>query len=230
MSRAKKDVEIRFPEFRDAFLELMGDMTIKEFSDKLGMSRATVGFYAAGQRIPDALGIKVIAEKCNVSADWLLGLSDCKKMNNQHVLATDLGLSECAIETLKFWAQDRSATSLIATINLLIEQEYISPEGYSCSTPVLSGIDSYLTIMIPKQEDTLWFGDESIIETIKKLSGNMTLDRFATNSTNAAYSVSKSDIVEHVFLSRIEDNLKRLKNNKTAPSADTPGTAKGQQT
>lgn len=75
MSRAKKTTPIRFPEFQAAFNELMGDMTIKDFADKLGMSRATVGFYSAGQRIPDALGIRSISEKCGVSADWLLGLT-----------------------------------------------------------------------------------------------------------------------------------------------------------
>ena len=81
MSRAKKDTPPRFPEFRDAFLELMGDMTLDQFSKKLEMSRATVGFYAAGQRIPDALGLKKIAEKCNVSADWLLGISKARSRN-----------------------------------------------------------------------------------------------------------------------------------------------------
>ena len=68
MNRAKKAEPARFPEFQAAFVELMGDMTIKEFADKLGMSRATVGFYTAGQRIPDALGVRAIAEKCGVSA------------------------------------------------------------------------------------------------------------------------------------------------------------------
>ena len=76
MGREKKKAPARFPAFQKAFVELMGDMTIQEFADKLGMSRATVGFYSAGQRIPDAWGIKTIAEKCGVSADWLLGLSE----------------------------------------------------------------------------------------------------------------------------------------------------------
>lgn len=88
MSRAKKDAPVRFPEFQVAFNELMGDMTIKDFADKLGMSRATVGFYSAGQRIPDALGIKTIAEKCGVSADWLLGRSGGVKELNPDAINT----------------------------------------------------------------------------------------------------------------------------------------------
>jgi len=101
MNRARKSSPPRFPEFRNAFLDLMGDMTIQEFADKLGMSRATVGFYAAGQRIPDALGLKVIAEKCEVSADWLLGLSQVKSRNGEiNQVCNYLALSEEAIQNL----------------------------------------------------------------------------------------------------------------------------------
>ena len=102
MSRAKKEEAPRFPEFRAAFLDLMGDMTLQEFADKLGMSRATVGFYAAGKRIPDALGIKTIAEKCNVSADWLLGLSKVKSARfDVHAFCERTGLSEKSFQVLE---------------------------------------------------------------------------------------------------------------------------------
>ena len=102
MSRAKKEEAPRFPEFRAAFLDLMGDMTLQEFADKLEMSRATVGFYAAGKRIPDALGIKAIAEKCNVSADWLLGLSNAKSTDEDvKSICKYLELSESAVSALK---------------------------------------------------------------------------------------------------------------------------------
>ena len=57
--------------FTRRFRELQGERSNKEFSDFLGISRQTVGFYCNGDRIPDALGIKTIAEKCGVSADWL---------------------------------------------------------------------------------------------------------------------------------------------------------------
>ena len=103
MNRAKKTEPARFPEFQAAFVELMGDMTIKEFADKLGMSRATVGFYSAGQRIPDAWGIKIIAEKCGVSADWLLGLSRVQSRDGElKQVCNYTGLSEDAIKNICF--------------------------------------------------------------------------------------------------------------------------------
>lgn len=103
MSRVKKEGSARFPEFQAAFVELMGDMTIKEFADKLGMSRATVGFYSAGQRIPDAQGIKIIAEKCGVSADWLLGLSRVQSRDGElKQVCNYTGLSEDAIKNICF--------------------------------------------------------------------------------------------------------------------------------
>lgn len=101
MNRAKKAEPARFPEFQAAFVELMGDMTIKEFADKLGMSRATVGFYSAGQRIPDALGIKTIAEKCEVSADWLLGLSKERTTDvDIRLICNKTGLKQKVIENI----------------------------------------------------------------------------------------------------------------------------------
>lgn len=111
MSRAKKAVPSRFPEFQGAFVELMGDMTIQEFADKLGMSRATVGFYSAGQRIPDALGIRTIAEKCGVSADWLLGLTEYPYKEQQTYNLEDMGFSSEAAEVLYTMS---SAVALVA--------------------------------------------------------------------------------------------------------------------
>ena len=71
-------MERRMPVFADRFIELRGKRTQEEFAKFLGISRPTVGFYESGQRIPDALILRQIAEKCNVSADYLLGLTDEK--------------------------------------------------------------------------------------------------------------------------------------------------------
>lgn len=99
MKREKKNV--RFPIFRERFLQLKGDKTTVEFAQHLGMSRATVGFYEAGERIPDALGVEKICRVCNVSADWLLGLSAAKTMNiTTQAICQETGLSEKAVEAL----------------------------------------------------------------------------------------------------------------------------------
>lgn len=74
--------EARFPKFHERLLELQGKMTTTEFAKKLGLSRATVGFYLAGTRIPDALGVCEIAKKCGVSSDYLLGLTNSKSSDN----------------------------------------------------------------------------------------------------------------------------------------------------
>ena len=68
----------RFPLFAERFAKLRGDMTQGEFAEFLGLSRPTVGFYENGSRLPDALCLKTIAVKCGVSADWLLGLTECQ--------------------------------------------------------------------------------------------------------------------------------------------------------
>lgn len=101
MGRAKKEPGIRFPEFRDRFRELMGDQTIEKFSKTLGISRASVGFYIAGDRIPDALGVANIAKKCSVSADWLLGLvNDPTNEQDLKTISEKTGLSSLAVKEI----------------------------------------------------------------------------------------------------------------------------------
>ena len=69
---------VRLPMFKLAMHILKGSMSTDEFAKKLGIARATVGFYISGERVPDAVGVVKIAEACNVSTDWLLGLSPVK--------------------------------------------------------------------------------------------------------------------------------------------------------
>lgn len=68
----------RIPMFRDHLRELMGDLSTTDFAKKIGLSRQTVGFYLNGDRIPDCETLAQICSKCDVSADWLLGLSKVK--------------------------------------------------------------------------------------------------------------------------------------------------------
>lgn len=125
MGRAKKDAPVRFPAFQAAFNELMKDMTIKDFADKLEMSRATVGFYSAGQRIPDAIGIKTIAEKCGVSADWLLGLSDISTTDCEiKQVCKYTGLTQASVEELHgLSVHDDGINAVLSFINTFLSSK-----------------------------------------------------------------------------------------------------------
>lgn len=95
------NASFRFPDFQKRFSLLRGDMTQAEFADFLGLSRPTVGLYESGQRIPDAQVLKRIAEKCGVSADYLLGLTTVESSSLSVRKICDLtGLSEITVKTL----------------------------------------------------------------------------------------------------------------------------------
>lgn len=94
-------MERKMPIFADRFLELRGKRTQEEFAKFLGISRPTVGFYEAGQRLPDALVLRQIAEKCNVSADYLLGLTDEKTPEQDiQAICKKTGLCESSIKSI----------------------------------------------------------------------------------------------------------------------------------
>ena len=88
--------------FKERFHELRGEKTQEKFAKFLGMSRPTVGFYENGDRIPDLKVIINICEKCGVTADWLLGISDIKSADPDKQTACEYtGLSEKTVDMIK---------------------------------------------------------------------------------------------------------------------------------
>lgn len=99
MKRVEKR-EPRLKAFSDRFelLRKERDLSNTDFSKFLEMSRQTVGFYLNGERVPDALTLIKIAEKCNVSVDWLLGLSNAMTQNQDiQSICRHIGLSESIV-------------------------------------------------------------------------------------------------------------------------------------
>ena len=142
----------RVPIFSKRLLELKGNRNNIEFAECLGISRQTVGFYLNGERVPDAENIKLIAEKCNVSADWLLGLSDVKRVKPELAsVCAYTGLSENAVSQL-------ISPTKSEVINLLLENEYMITQKLLNSARNISAVNGavieaiyrYLTIDIPK--------------------------------------------------------------------------------
>lgn len=90
--------ENRLPVFTRRFRELQGERSNTEFADFLGLSRQTVGFYCNGDRLPDVITLMQIAERCNVSTDYLLGLTDVHTSDmNVKAICEYIGLNESTI-------------------------------------------------------------------------------------------------------------------------------------
>lgn len=109
----------RLPIFTERFRELQEDRSNTEFAEFLEISRQTVGFYCNGDRVPDALTLIKIAEKCNVSSDWLLGLSSERSTNaDMRKICEFTGLSELAVENL---ANRKNRSPIIDVYKYLLE-------------------------------------------------------------------------------------------------------------
>lgn len=115
----------RFPIFAERFAQLRAERTQKEFAEFLELSRPTVGFYENGTRLPDALVLCQIAEKCNVSSDWLLGLTDDKTVDaDVRQVCNYTGLCEDAVKSLNGYKKDSPAEKAkISMVNLLLEDD-----------------------------------------------------------------------------------------------------------
>ena len=84
--------------FAERLLEIRGDMSQKVFAKKLGVSRGSISLYEQGKRLPDIEVLRNIAEKFNVSCDWLVGLTDTKVIEPDIKTACETtGLSDKAV-------------------------------------------------------------------------------------------------------------------------------------
>jgi len=62
--------------FSKRLLELVGDQPVAAFARFVGIGQNSIDRYLKMQRTPNGDAIRQIAQAANVSADWLLGLSD----------------------------------------------------------------------------------------------------------------------------------------------------------
>lgn len=100
-AKKRKKPDGRFPVFQERLQEVVGRRSVTEFAKELQISRQTLGFYLNGDRIPDALTLANICERCGISADWLLGLSETKSSNfSIRAVCKATQLSESAVAAL----------------------------------------------------------------------------------------------------------------------------------
>jgi transcriptional regulator with XRE-family HTH domain len=198
----------RLPIFTERFRELQGEKTNTEFADFLGISRQTVGFYCNGDRVPDALTLIKISQKCGVSADWLLGLSDYKNKETESTSAKELGLSE---KSVNFLARHILKPDFISTINLLIEDAanmYADPDG---SESVLENIVRLFEV-VPFELSSRWF-----VATDGKLYTAEQASSLQEEYNNLVDKIFISDIIEVILLDKIKRGLQLLKIDSDYP-------------
>lgn len=114
----------RLPIFRERLNDLLkqlGDISTTEFSKKVGLSRQTMGFYLNGDRIPDAETLLLICEKCNISSDWLLGLSNDHK--RKPCAVDELGISSKAVERISRLKNSAYSEKILRGMNTLFESK-----------------------------------------------------------------------------------------------------------
>ncbi len=104
--------------FTKRFDKLRGSRSNTEFAAFLGLSRQTVGFYLNGERVPDFNSLIIIAQKCQVPVDYLLGLSDTKSYDaDLQAVCKYTGLSGEAVERLH---EPDTTLPLHTLINLML--------------------------------------------------------------------------------------------------------------
>ena len=146
----------RLPIFTERFRKLQGDRSNTEFAEFLEISRQTVGFYCNGDRVPDALTLKQIAEKCNISADWLLGITENPTVDaNIKAACKATGLSEKAIKNIKsiLGMENRKdfVFSIQNTLNKFLESGFLGDVIRSVAAPIGKGSTDFIS-RLPNNE------------------------------------------------------------------------------
>ena len=150
--RQSTEKKNRLPILRERLNILLGEMSTKEFADNIGLSRQTMGFYLNGDRIPDSETLLQICKKCNVSSDWLLGLSNDRQRTPAAV--DSLGLSEKAVEMVQNIRSLDDSTDILAGLSIILEGAntiFISKAVKLLADAIQTEADSMTSTLIPPQ-------------------------------------------------------------------------------
>lgn len=91
------------------------ELTQKELAETLNISTVSVSSYETGTKTPSLDMVKNIAQKCNVSIDWLCGLSDNMTLDNH--ITTYKELFRLFITVLDVRYQKEQPNSIIDVID-----------------------------------------------------------------------------------------------------------------
>jgi len=195
--------------FQDRVNKVRGELSQAKFAKKIGVARATIGFYEVGKRTPDAKTLKKIADSCGISIDWLLGVTDIESGNADDVAVEKrLGLEEDAIKKLEELKRYEDTpknhhpnyvtenTNVLKTINLLLKHEDV------CNT--LFNIAAYIHSDL---EDIELDGDDFVMHLLSLMNksskkevvvlGEQLRDMFLVGSQKSIVKLGEITITEN---------------------------------
>lgn len=92
--------------FSKRLKQLRGNKSQDDVAKDIGISRGALSYYEKGERNPDINILSSIAKYYNVSADYLLGLSDTPTLSvEEKAICDTIGLSQNSVDILKIHAQ-----------------------------------------------------------------------------------------------------------------------------
>ena len=92
--------------FSKRLKQLRGNKSQDDVAKDIGISRGALSYYEKGERNPDINILSSIAKYYNVSADYLLGLSDTPTLSvEEKAICDTIGLSKNSVDILKIHAQ-----------------------------------------------------------------------------------------------------------------------------
>lgn len=94
-----------------------------KLADVTGLNRQTFGFYINGKRTPDCSILAQIARSTGVSANWLLGLSDVKELDElKEAVTVYMDLKPESVKVYSGWKERHSKFTRI--INLILQDKH----------------------------------------------------------------------------------------------------------
>lgn len=172
------------------------DLTQKEFGEKIGISTGAVSYYIRALKTPSILLLQTISETFNVSADYLLGITDTPTLDeNIQMISKYTGLSQRAIEYLKKLKSDK-------TIDKRIHSQLNIKKIYALNNIIIyDSIYDFLDLI----GDYLYavpISCSNLVETIE-VSSQMNND---SNNTDTKFDYAQKIPIDYIY-DFGEDNL-----------------------
>ena len=125
--------------------------TIEEFSELVGISRSSLGYYENTDRLPDVEVLSRIADALNVSADYLIGRTNTAALKGKMKTVCELtGLSDETAEYLAQLVKDKDRRKLYVINHLFRQLDedydfnfYETQDGKEAASSILGALFIY---------------------------------------------------------------------------------------